>query len=80
MPGLLMSSPKPGDMVIVAPIKDYTGYMIVPALYMGEEWEDASEAGAILFYTVLFKGKVVKIPARTHKVEILKGDWPGGKS
>ena len=70
-----MRTPVPGDMVMVAPKDQLTGYLITPALFIGEEWEDAGEHGAYSVYLVFFKGKTVKVPTRSHKVEVLEEQW-----
>ena len=68
-----MKKAEPGDLVFIAPDKDYAGYMFSPALYIEEVWEDAGEGGQYATHIVLFNGKVFRVPARTHKVEKLYG-------
>ena len=73
-----MNVPMPGDMVIVAPKDQLTGYLMMPALYLGEEEIMHEQCSPSKVYLVLFHGKVVKVPARSHKVETIEGEWPSG--
>jgi len=71
-----MSSPEPGDMVLVAPKEQLTGYLIMPALYVGKEWKKTDNSEAYEVYIVLFKGNVVEVATRSHTVEVLDKKWP----
>ena len=75
----------PGDLVAVFPMGTLTGYIVIPALYLGKEYHVVpASVGTdgypekdenISMYLILFKGNVMTIPARTHKIEVLDDSW-----
>ena len=74
-----MKQPVPGDMVIVAPKGQLTGFMFSPALYIGRDIEvgeeELSGGGNYFVHVVLYRGNVFKVPADKHTVEVLDKKW-----
>ena len=74
-----MRDPVPGDMVLVAPKDQLTGFMFSPALYIKRDIvvgeEELSGGGSYFVHVVLYRGDIFNVPADKHTIEVLEKKW-----
>ncbi len=70
-------TPEPGDLVMVSPLGDMTGYVLCGAVYVGSRRVDVVGDGVVfggrppLIHEVLYNGAVLTISGHSHEVQVL---------